>query len=220
MNPEDRRLLDEQVAYYRARAAEYAATSMPAGDPFANHARTIRRSLRDLDLRGRVLEIAAGTGQWTELLAERADELVVTDSAPEMLEIVRSRLDGTPGIRFELADAFTLEASHAYDAAFFGFFLSHVPTGLLEAFWAVMDGVLAPGGRVVFVDEGRHFEWREDWIEPNAGIVLRPLLDGSVHRAVKVHWDSAQLEARLADLGWDASVQSEGPLYWGVASRR
>ena len=80
--PSPRGLLDEQVTYYRARAPEYDATSTPEGDPFAAQAEAIRDDLQALEPWGRVLEIAAGTGQWTELLAERADELVVTDASP------------------------------------------------------------------------------------------------------------------------------------------
>ncbi len=78
-------------------------------------------------------------------------------------------------------------------------------------------GLLEPGGRVFFVDEGLHDGWREDWIDREAGIVNRPLTDGSVHRAVKVLWRPEDLELRLGELGWDASVTSSGPFYWGSA---
>ena len=217
---EGRSLMDEQVAYYRARAAEYDATSSPEGDPLAIHADAIHQALRDLELRGRVLEIAAGTGQWTGLLAEGADELLVTDAAPEMLELARARVGNRPGLRYAAVDAMALEASHAFDAIFFGFFLSHVPPALLAAFWRVLEGVLAPGGRVVFVDEGVHAEWQEDWIDAASGIVRRPLLDGSVYRAIKVHWQPTELQARLTELGWNASVTGQGPFYWGWAVPR
>ncbi|HET8776480.1 MAG TPA: class I SAM-dependent methyltransferase [Candidatus Limnocylindria bacterium] len=215
---DDGELIAEQVAYYRARAAEYDATSMPEGDPYAAHGNAIRDALRAFEPRGRVLEIAAGTGQWTPILAEHADELVVTDASPEMLELNRAKHPADT-ISYDVADAFRLPATHDFDVAFFGFFLSHVPPRHFEAFWNVVAGVLTPAGRVFFVDEGRHFEWREDWVDEAAGVVRRPLTDGSVHRAVKVLWRPADLEARLTKLGWDASVRTEGPFYWGTASR-
>jgi demethylmenaquinone methyltransferase/2-methoxy-6-polyprenyl-1,4-benzoquinol methylase len=212
-----RDLLDEQVAYYRARAAEYDATSTPDGNPFARHDKAIRLALASLDLRGRVLELAAGTGQWTGMLADTADELLVTDASPEMLELNRAKL-GERGAIYRVADVFSLEAAHAHDVVFFGFFLSHVPPGRFEAFWSLVDGLLAPTGRAVFVDEGVHFEWREDWIDGEAGIVRRTLQDGSVHRAAKVLWRPEELEQRLFALGWSASVSAEGPFYWGTAA--
>ena len=213
-----RHLLDEQIAYYRARAAEYDATSTPDGDPFAAHADRIRAALGAFGPRGRVLELGAGTGQWTGLLAETATEVTALDASPEMLAINRERT-GAERIRHRVADAFALDPSHAFDVVFFGFLLSHVPLSRFEGFWEVVADQLAPGGRVFFVDEGRHAEWREDWIDEEAGIVRRTLEDGSVHRAVKVLWRHDELRQGLMDLGWDASVHPEGPFYWGTATR-
>jgi SAM-dependent methyltransferase len=218
MDP-DRQLIDEQIAYYRARASEYDATSIPASDPLEAHADRIRDALRLSVPRGRVLELAAGTGQWTGILAEAAEQLLVTDASPEMLELNRSRTGDRPNVRYEVADAFTMEATHAHDAVFFGFFLSHVPPGTFAAFWSVLDGLLGPGGRVLFVDEGVHETWGEDWIDEPGGIVRRPLTDGSVHRAIKVIWRTDELARRLQELGWNASVTAEGPFYWGSAQR-
>jgi SAM-dependent methyltransferase len=219
MDPE-RKLIDEQIAYYRARAGEYDATSIPEGDPHEADAGRIRDALRALAPLGRVLELAAGTGQWSGLLAELGDEVLVTDSSPEMLELNRSKVGERPNVRYHLADAFALRAARTYETVFFGFFLSHVPPGRFEGFWNSLAGLLEPAGRVIFVDEGPHDDRRgEDWIDEAAGIVRRPLLDGSVHRAVKVLWPSGDLERRLAELGWDASVTSVGPFYWGVATR-
>jgi demethylmenaquinone methyltransferase/2-methoxy-6-polyprenyl-1,4-benzoquinol methylase len=214
----DRELLDEQIAYYRARAAEYDRTSGAEDDPFAADADRVREALHAFEPRGRVLELAAGTGQWTGLLAEYADELIVTDASPEMLELNAAKV-GDASVEYRAVDAFTLDATHDFDVVFFGFFLSHVPPGRFEAFWGVVDGLLAPGGRVFFVDEGRHFLWREDWIDESAGIVKRPLGDGTTHRAVKVLWKLLDLEQRLQGLGWDASVRAVGPFYHGRAVR-
>lgn len=220
MTDPDRQILDEQIAYYRARAAEYDATSTPVGDPFAAHAGTIRASLRGHGRWGRVLEIAAGTGQWTGLLADVADDLLVTDASAEMLAIAQAKLGERPAVRYRVADAFALQAPGAFDTVFFGFFLSHVPMDRFAAFWGLLERLLAPGGRVCFVDEGLHDAWSETWIDEQRGIVRRTLVDGSLHRAIKVLWRPEELAARLAPLGWEASVQAEGPFYWGTASHR
>lgn len=218
MASDDQDLIADQIRYYRDRAAEYDATSTPEDDPFAADAGRIRDSLRAFAPSGRVLELAAGTGQWTGLLAEYADELVVTDASPEMLKLNAARVRD-PTIRYEVADAFTLEATHDRDVVFFGFFLSHVPMSRFEPFWAGLDGLLAPGGRVFFVDEAAHGLWDEDWIDQTRGLVRRTLTDGRSHRAVKVLWRPAELQARLETLGWHASVRAEGPFYRGTAHR-
>jgi SAM-dependent methyltransferase len=219
MDPEQD-LVDEQIAYYRARAAEYDATSTPDGDPFEAHADRIRGALRAFAPGGRVLELAAGTGQWTGILAETADQLLVTDSSSEMLELNRSKVGDRPNVQYAVTNALEPGPIGPFEAIFFGFFLSHVPHARFATFWDGLAGILAPTGRAFFVDEGHHDHWREHWIDERAGIVRRQLTDGSVHRAVKVLWRPADLERRLAELGWNASVTSEGPFYWGTAIRR
>jgi SAM-dependent methyltransferase len=217
----DRTLLDEQIAYYRARAGEYDATS-PGADaaPFAEHTAKVRAALDAFAPRGRVLELAAGTGQWSAQLADHADELLVTDASPEMLELNRAKVGERPNVRYHVADAFAIAHARRYDVVFFGFFLSHVPPGQFDPFWAAVDELLAPGGRVFLVDEADHGLWEEDWVDREAGLIRRRLNDGSQHLAVKVLWRPDELEARLAGLGWDASVQLEGPFYWATAARR
>ena len=216
---DDGELIAEQIAYYRARAAEYDATSMPEGDPFAAHGDAIRDALRSFEPRGRVLEIAAGTGQWTGILADYADELVVTDASPEMLALNAAKVGEHAHVHRIVADAFSLPASHDFDAVLFGFFFSHVPPARFALFWDVVSGVLAPDGRVFFTDEAWPGVSSEEWIDRAAGVTRRHLLDGSPHRAVKVLWRPDELQEWLTDLGWNASVDVEGPFYWGTAAR-
>jgi SAM-dependent methyltransferase len=214
----DRAVIDDQIAYYRARAAEYDATTTPDGDPYGPIAQRHRDALRAAHLHGRVMEIAAGTGQWTALLADGAEELVALDASPEMLALNAAKV-ADRRIEYRVADAFALEPTQRYDVVFFGFFLSHVPPTRFDAFWDVVAGQLAPGGRAVFVDEADHGAWDEDWIDRQAGVVRRRLTDGSEHRAIKVLWRADDLERRLTELGWSASVRTDGPFYLGFATR-
>jgi SAM-dependent methyltransferase len=216
---DDRGLLNEQIAYYRARAAEYDRTSTVEGDPFAEHSERIRAELRALGPFGRVLELAAGTGQWTPELADLAEQLVVTDASPEMLALNAARVGERAAVEYRVVDAFTLAPAGEFDLVFFGHFHSHVPRGRLPAFWGVVAGLLAPGGRVFFVDEARHGLWDEDWIDAGGDVVRRTLLDGTQHRAVKVLWEPTELEVRLRHLGWRIEVTRSGPFLWGSGTR-
>jgi hypothetical protein len=56
-------------------------------------------------------------------------------------------------------------------------------------------------------------------VDEAEGVVRRPLTDGTVYRAVKVLWRPEDLERRLEELGWVASVQAEDPFYWGSAHK-
>ena len=208
------RVIQEQIAYYRRRAAEYDRTSTPVGDPFEADAERIRSQLRRLRPTGRVLELACGTGQWTGLLAESAAELTAVDASPEMLALNAAKV-GEPRVRYVAADLFALVPQGRYDSIFFGFWLSHVPPHRFDAFWELLRGLLAPGGRVFFVDEAAHGLWDEDWVDRERGIARRRLLDGSVHRIVKSLWIPSELQERLGGIGWDVSVEGIGPFFWG-----
>jgi len=212
----DRELLDEQVRYYRARATEYDVTSPSDAGPNAPDLELARAAVRALNPRGRVLELAAGTGLWTAILAESADDLLATDASPEMLAVNRAKLGDRPNVRYSIADAFEPPADPSHDVVFFGAFLSHVPHDRFDAFWSALWRALSPGGRVFVFDEADHGLWREDWIDQDAGIVRRTLNDGTTYRAVKVLWRPGVLRDRLQELGWRASFEASGPFYWGV----
>lgn len=191
------RLIHDQIEYYRRRAPEYDRTSTPIGDPFEADAERIRAQLRALRPGGRVLELACGTGQWTGLLAEFSAELTAVDASPEMLRLNAEKV-GDPRVRYLTADL-----------------LSHVPPRRFADFWVLVRACLAPEGRVLFVDEAAHGLWDEDWVDREGGVVRRRLLDGSVHRIVKALWAPSALQERLSGLGWEVSVHSVGPFYWG-----
>lgn len=215
---DERQILDEQIAYYRARAPEYDATSQPDDDPYASIFEGVRAALDDLRPRGRVLELAAGTGQWTGLLARHAGHLEATDASPEMLALNAAKV-GERSVTYRTMDAFALAPDPTWDVVFFGFFLSHVPRARFARFWADIRGQLAPGGRAIFVDEARNADRVEEWADPARDVVWRTLSDGSRHRAVKVLWEPANLERRSGEIGWTATITPIEPFFLrGVAT--
>ena len=214
----DERLIADQIEYYSRRAPEYDATWPSPDDPLAQQCRRVAGVLDEFGPRGRVLEIAAGTGQWTKQLVSHAVEVTALDSSKEMLDL-NARKVASPEVRYEVADIFKWTPSARYDVVFFGFWLSHVPESRFERFWEVVAASLEPEGRVFFVDEahgGSGHEQPAD--EPD--VVIRTLGDGSAHRAVKIFWEPSRLRARLDELGWDVAVESTGLLLWGQGTRR
>ncbi|WP_411574221.1 class I SAM-dependent methyltransferase [Streptomyces fradiae] len=207
---------EDQIAYYRARAAEYDDTYSARMDM-----PRLARTLDTLPIGGDVLELACGTGQWSRLLSHRARSLTALDAAPEMLRRARERMRGT-GTRFIEADIFTWEPDRQYDTVFFAFWLSHVPPIEMQAFWDLLQWALVPGGRVVFLDDSPTKAEIEDVVdETSVPAVHRTLSDGSRHVAVKVFRGPAELTSQLNDLGWDAHVEAADPFHLaGVARPR
>jgi trans-aconitate methyltransferase len=128
-------LLAEQVAYYRARAGQYDVTSpLPRDD---KSRATLLDALQSFAPRGRVLELACGTGQWTTALAERGSELTAVDASPEMLAIASTRVPDDR-VRFIQSDIFAWRPDQRYDVVFFSAWLSHVPPQRFDRFWTLV----------------------------------------------------------------------------------
>ncbi|MDT5036968.1 MAG: hypothetical protein QOE03_2153 [Micromonosporaceae bacterium] len=144
-------VLAQQVRYYRKRAAEYDVTAY--GDVAAARVR-IDRVVTRLRPTGQVLEIACGTGIWTQALARRAATVTALDAAPEMLAIARNGVDSR-NVTFQVADVFSWTTSERFDVIFFSAWFSHVPTSRFEPLWGRLGGLLADRGRVVRRRAGR-----------------------------------------------------------------
>ena len=117
--------MSELAGYYRDRAAEYDAVyDKPERQ---QDLATLKELLPPLVAGKRVLEIAAGTGYWTQVLARSAQSIAATDLNDETLAIARSRTYDCEAVSFQVADAFRLdELAGEYDVVFAGFFWSHV----------------------------------------------------------------------------------------------
>lgn len=138
------------VEYYGRRAAEYEQV----------YAKPERQAdlamLRDVVARyfaGRhALEIACGTGYWTEVLTQSSASVVATDVSSEVLDLARVK-PALAKVDFQPADAFHLAAvSGAFDAGFAGFWWSHMLRGDRARFLREFHDRIGAGARVMLVD--------------------------------------------------------------------
>jgi SAM-dependent methyltransferase len=86
-----------------------------ASKPYADEARFVDALLREFGARrGRLLELACGTGRHAHAFGELGWEVVGVDYSPDLLELARAN---APGARFELADMRELDLGDArFDA--------------------------------------------------------------------------------------------------------
>ncbi|HEX6750946.1 MAG TPA: class I SAM-dependent methyltransferase [Longimicrobium sp.] len=226
----DADLIEQQKEYYRARAGEYDEWFERTGryDRGPDHRARwfaevdeVRAALEGFRPAGRVLELACGTGWWTEQLVRWADEVTAVDASEEVLELNRRRVDDGR-VRRERADIFAWRPDGAYDVVFFSFWLSHVPPERFAAFWEMVRGALAPGGRVFFVDSLRtELSTATDHRLSDEGDVVleRKLNDGRRFHIYKVFYETGDLQRQLEALGWRADVRAtESFFLYGQAS--
>jgi ubiquinone/menaquinone biosynthesis C-methylase UbiE len=205
--------MDAMQAYYAQRAPEYDAVY---------HKPERQAELRELEAwlpaqfeRRNVLEVAAGTGYWSQFIEPRAASLTLTDASLETLEIARNRIFGRAV--FVQADAYALHADlGSFNAAFAGFWLSHVPIHRRREFLAGLHRLLMPESVVVLIDnrfvEGSSTPLSERDAEGNTW-QIRELADGSHHRVLKNFPGEAELQAMIEGLGEDA-VYCQTPHFW------
>lgn len=130
-----------------------------------------------------------------------------------------------PRIRYLEADILTWEPDHRYDVVFFANWLSHVPPGLFEHFWATLRRAVLSHGRVFLVDEAQD-AWKYEQLHETfvasreMPVVARPLQDGTTFNIVKVFWDPDELAERVRMLGWHISVNTAGPFFWAEGAPR
>lgn len=213
----------EMLAYYEARAGEY-------DDWYLRRGRYARGPIHDaawnaeldgagawldaLPLHGDIVELAAGTGWWSPLLASKG-ELSLYDAAEAPLERARERLVAHRlRAHLHVRDAWA-EPDRQVDALFCGFWLSHVPRTRTGEFLALARRWLKPGAILAFIDSLPDPQsGAADNPEPGADLAVRRLDNGREFTIVKVYRNAAALEDALREAGFSgARVTTTGRFF-------
>ena len=169
------------------------------------------------DVEGRdVLEIACGTGNWTQVLARRARSVVATDVNASVIEIARSKEYESDRVRFEVADAYRLGALEgSFDAAFAADWWSHIPRSALRTFVSGLRDKLDPRSRVIIIDMLPSEElarWFSHYDDDGNLIHKRTFPDGEVFEVVKNFPTEPELKEVLDGLAYDIEYREHDAL--------
>lgn len=182
-------MLNQDLAeYYAKRAPEYEA--IYAKPERQEDLAILRDFLRAIFAGRHVLEIACGTGYWTETLADCAASIFATDINEEVLQIARSkpRLSAQHHIQFTRADAYILNAVPQKASCLIAFWWSHIPKERIAEFLETVKARVLRGGIVVVIDN-RYVSGSSSpvsRIDANGNTFqLRKLADGSTHEVLK-----------------------------------
>jgi 2-polyprenyl-3-methyl-5-hydroxy-6-metoxy-1,4-benzoquinol methylase len=206
-------ILQEQVQYYRERASEYDEWFFRQGryDRGENHRQQwfsevaeVEEVLRAATPSGDILELACGTGLWTQHLVPCATHLTAVDASPEAIALNQRRVVASDSVDYIVADLFNWTPNQQFDFVFFGFWLSHVPMEQFAPFWQMVKGSLKSNGQVFFVDSRftQASTARNHAALNQQGYSERKLNDGRTYRVVKIFHEPTQLQALLKSLGW------------------
>ena len=202
-------------SYYSARASEYDRVYLKPERQ--SDLRRIEAWLPSVLAGATVLEIACGTGWWTRFIAPVASAVVALDSSPETLRIARERV-AAAHVEFHVGDAYALPGfGRPFNAAFAGFWFSHVPLERQREFLLGLNAALAPGARVVLLDNLFVAGSSSAIAEQDAGgntYQTRTLGDGSTHRVLKNFPTEAQLHSLAAAGLGESSAYRRWQYYW------
>lgn len=210
----------EMQRYYSRRAAEYE--------------RIYEKPERQAELawlrgripevfRGRtVLEIACGTGYWTQYIAHAAAKVHACDINDSVLEIAREKPIARGKAEFFRADALTLEGTPpGCNAAFAGFWWSHVKRSALPAFLKTLAARLEPGSLVAILDnsysEGSSTPVARRDAEGNT-YQMRRLANGEDYEVLKNFPTESELREVVAPVAAEAHLESL-QYYWMLVLR-
>lgn len=138
------------VAYYRDRAAEYE--NVYHKPHYRRDQVRLTAIFQEIFRDKNVLEIACGTGYWTERIARTAHAILATDINQSVLDIAAAKDYPGGNVAFRLEDVFGHYPDRTFDALFGGFIWSHILLERLDEFLECALERVSPGGVVVFVD--------------------------------------------------------------------
>lgn len=141
------------ITYYSSRAKEYDLVYNRPDKKRKEEQNHIKKYLEKKFAKKDVLEIACGTGYWTEPVLKTARHITATDASTEMLAIAQNRLKKHKNVQFFLSDAYTpLTKVPAYSGAMALCWFSHIPKKNIKKFLSALHERLEKGAFVVFVD--------------------------------------------------------------------
>ena len=199
-------------AYYAARAAEYDRIYLKPERQA--DLRAIERWLPARFAGARVIEVACGTGYWTQFIAPVASRVLALDSAAETISIAKARVPEGK-VDFLVGDAYALPRGR-FDAAFAGFWFSHVPKARRREFLLGLAARLEPGAKVVFLDN-RYVEGSSTSVTSRDAdgntFQTRRLSDGSTHEVLKNFPSEAELLELVVGIG-ERPAHTTWEYYW------
>jgi demethylmenaquinone methyltransferase/2-methoxy-6-polyprenyl-1,4-benzoquinol methylase len=211
---------DDLINYYARRAKEY--DSIYAKPERQQHLTMLEQHLRNL-LRGHdILELACGTGYWTEVLSPVASSILATDINKEVLAIAEQRTYSKDNVRFANADINDLATIQGeFSAVLAAFFWSHVQKQTLSTFLSDLHKEIAPRTLVVFIDN----LYVEESSTPIAATDSegntyqdRVLSDGSRYRVLKNFPSAEEIRGAIGDSGVDVDIRLL-TYYWCASYR-
>lgn len=207
----------DQVTYYSSRAKEYE-NIYDKPERQQDIPRVIRYLLKQFN-NTVLIEIACGTGYWTQHISKSAKHILATDINKSVMDIAKSKYYMAENVEFQLVDIFNLPNNLGqYEAVFGGFIWSHIPKQKLRVFLKNFLSLIKPEGQIIILDNN-YVEGSSTAIHKTdkAGNTYqkRKLQDGSEYSIIKNFPSDEEILSYIAPVGKDFEI-TRFDYFWAV----
>ncbi|MBE9193011.1 class I SAM-dependent methyltransferase [Gloeocapsopsis crepidinum LEGE 06123] len=211
--------IQEQIAYYNARSQEYDEwfyrigrydRGLQLNQRWFDEVDILKSALQDIGKVNSILELACGTGIWTQELLKLSNKITAIDASAEMIAINKKKLNDTKIVDYHQVDLLSWQPTTQYDLVFFSFWLSHVPPAQVDDFLAKVYRAVRPYGKVFIIDScfDATSTAKDHFFENEKAIYQRRKLNnGQEYQIYKIYYQPNVLLDKFIQVGFQASVK-------------
>jgi len=207
----------DQVTYYSSRAKEYE--NIYYKPERQNDIPKVISYLQKHFKNKVLIEIACGTGYWTQKVSKTAMHILATDINKSVIDIAKSKYYEANNVEFQLVDIFNLPNNLGqFEAGFGGFIWSHIPKHKLRVFLKNYLSLIKPEGLAIFLDN--------NYVEGSSTLIYktdkagntyqkRILQDGSEHSIIKNFPSDEEILSYVTPVSKDFEI-TRFDYFWAV----
>ena len=214
------------LRYYDERASEYeeayvlgtGTASIADPEVFRREALLLTQMVEHF-ARGRLVDLACGTGYWLPYYVAGCSSVTLIDQAPRMLQECRKKIASLDALdRITIVQDDVLEHSfrpRAFDSALVGFLISHLTDEEEQQLFERLKTILAAGGRFLILDSA----WSPERARFNRKMERqeRRLNDGSRFEIYKRYIDRQDVVEWERKYGVATSIEHFGTAFIAVS---
>ncbi|MFD3449981.1 class I SAM-dependent methyltransferase [Microbacteriaceae bacterium 4G12] len=206
--------------YYNERAHEYEKVYFREDPIRQKEQEEIRNKMELLFKSKKVLEVACGTGYWTQFIAKTAKHITAIDYSKEVLTVAQQK--GIPALKatFYEGDVYQLnKIPGSFEGCIANFWYSHVPRSKTQEFLRKLHKKLGPGAIVFMADNvymdsiGGTLLNKEN--DPNT-YKVRTLEDGTKYEIIKNYYTKEELRDIFAPFSNELEIHM-GKCFWWIS---
>jgi DNA-binding transcriptional MerR regulator len=204
--------------YYSDRAMEYEKIYNRNDSVRQEEQEEIKEKIREVFINKSVLEVASGTGYWTEIISQVATKLTAIDISEETLIEARKKNLEFRNVDFKIADSYRLDKIQGeFNAGCANFWFSHIPKSRIEEFMEGFHKRLGKGS-VVFIADNVYVCGIGGELISKHGEVdtykIRELSNGEKYEILKNYYTEDELKTIFRKYTNDLQVKIGSCFWW------